>query len=150
MNINKNDLRYIWYEDVDGNIIKELSDTDCIITKEDIAKYGDITYHTCFPLEITEHVSSCVIEDGKVKFKPLADFNTHIGGGNSKLIVNMAASGDYTLNEALLLYANCCERCTNVLAYKYTNGEEGYAEFSDEWEKCGTSCKFCKDLERRK
>jgi hypothetical protein len=47
----------------------------------------------------------------------------------------MANSGDYTLAEAMALYASCCERCMNVLAYKYLDGKDGYAEYSDEWKK---------------
>jgi hypothetical protein len=33
----------------------------------------------------------------------------------------------------------------NVLVHKYTNGEDGYAEHSEEWDKCGTVCNFCKE-----
>lgn len=29
------------------------------------------------------------------------------------------------------LRASCCERCANVLAYKYLDGKDGYAECSD-------------------
>lgn len=60
-------------------------------------------------------------------------------------VLAMVNSGDFTLSEAIIVYAGSCERCLNVLAYKYTNGEDGYAEYSDEWKKCGTSCKFCED-----
>ena len=38
-----------------------------------------------------------------------------------------------------------CERCMNVLAYKYLNGKDGYEEYSEEWLKCPTVCQFCKD-----
>jgi hypothetical protein len=67
---------------------------------------------------------------------------THIGGDGS-LLVAMANSGDYTLAEAILAYSMSCERCSNVLWHKYTDGKEGYAEHSEEWEKCGTSCQWC-------
>ena len=56
----------------------------------------------------------------------------------------MANSGDYTLGEAIIAYATACERCMNVLSYKYTDGKEGYEEFSDEWKKCRTVCDFCR------
>jgi hypothetical protein len=68
----------------------------------------------------------------------------HIGGGNEAVVLAMANSGDYTLGEAILAYSMACERCANVLAYKYTDGKEGYVEHSEEWEKCGTHCQFCK------
>ena len=70
--------------------------------------------------------------------------STHIGG-NGKLLVAMANSGDYTLTEAILAYSMACERCMNVLWNRYLPGEDGYAEYSEEWKKCGTSCQFCRD-----
>ena len=60
-------------------------------------------------------------------------------------IIAMVNSGDYTLSEALIVYSEACERCMNVLVYKYTNCKDGYPEFSDEWKKAGTCCQFCKD-----
>ena len=62
----------------------------------------------------------------------------------------MVNSGDYTLQEALVVYSTACERCTNVLAYKYLNGADGYEEYSDEWKKCNTECDFCKNKEDTK
>ena len=37
-----------------------------------------------------------------------------------------------------------CERCGNVLLYKYLNGKDGYEEYSQEWEKANTECDFCR------
>lgn len=71
-------------------------------------------------------------------------FNTTYGGGQD-VILAMVNSGDYTLEEAISVYSSACERCMNVLAYKYTNGADGYAEHSEEWEKCNTECDFCKN-----
>jgi hypothetical protein len=62
---------------------------------------------------------------------------------DDKTVLAMVSSGDFTLSEAIIAYATACERCMNALAYKYSNGEEGYAEHSPGWEKCRTSCKFC-------
>lgn len=71
--------------------------------------------------------------------------HTTIGSGNEDVILAMANSGDYTLSEAIVVFANACERCMNVLAYNYTNGSDGYAEYSDEWKKANTECNFCKN-----
>lgn len=137
--------------------------------KECSVKYFDyVTYHTCFPLQITETIDEycyhpknlfvkhlCYIfkplrryldkknKDHKT-FKRLCDCNTFISGGNQDVILAMANSGDYSLSEALMLYSQSCERCTNVLAYKYLDGKDGYAEYSDDWEKCNTVCDFCR------
>lgn len=70
---------------------------------------------------------------------------TTIGSGNEDVILAMANSGDYTLSEALAVYANACERCMNVLAYKYLDGKDGYAEYSEEWKKANTVCEYCKN-----
>ena len=70
--------------------------------------------------------------------------STHIGGGSEEVILAMANSGDYTLGEAIIVYANACERCMNVLCYKYLDGKDGYPEYSEEWKKCNTVCDFCK------
>ena len=68
----------------------------------------------------------------------------HLTWNDEKTILAMEKSGDFTLSEAIIVYATACEKCMNVLVHKYTNGEDGYAEYSEEWKKCGTSCKFCR------
>jgi hypothetical protein len=72
-------------------------------------------------------------------------FSSSTTWNDERTILAMVNSGDFTLTEAIIAYAESCERCLNVLTHKYTNGEDGYAEHSPEWEKCGTSCKFCSD-----
>jgi len=166
MNINKADLnRFHWYEDENGNIIDIADDGS---TSEVVRNGYGITYHSLFPLEITEHIDSYCwkpktrLQKFLCKFKPLyrllekkhhtektfnhlVDFNTHIGGGNQDVIMAMVNSGDYTLSQALVLWSQSCERCMNVLAYNY-GCNDGYAEFSEEWKKCNTVCKFCEDI----
>ena len=127
--------RHIWFEDNDGNI----KTFDYVPRTEEIA---GMTRHVIFPLEITEHISF-VKEDGTEGEE--YNINCHIGSGNEDVIIAMVNSGDYTLSEALMLWSKCCERCMNVLAYKYLNGKDGYEEYSEEWLKCHTVCQFCKD-----
>lgn len=171
MNIDKKILdRFHWYEDEQGNII-DISE-DGIPTNNELVRNGyGITYHSCFPLEITEHIDSyCWRPKTKLqkflcRFRPLykilekkhhaektyhriCDCNSHIGGGTQDVIISMVNSGDYTLGQALMLWSHSCERCMNVLAYKYLNGADGYEEFSDEWKKCNTVCKFCESEDR--
>lgn len=73
--------------------------------------------------------------------RPAFTGTTTIGDG--RILLAMANSGDYTLEEAMIAYSEACEKCANVLWHKYTNGQEGYPEGSEEWNKCGTSCKWC-------
>lgn len=138
MHISKEDLnRHIWYED----------DYDNIKTFDYVPSIDEVrgmTYHTLFPLEIVEHISS-VLDDGT--YAPLINCRVSISKGSEDVIIAMVNSGDYTLSEALILWSQCCERCMNVLSYKYLNGEDGYEEYSEEWHKCGTFCKFCNEGE---
>lgn len=186
MNIDREKLKMgIWYEDKNGKMIKKTDDYSCDIPE------GVVTYHSCFPLEVTEKIykvhdknekSSCKHkrkwwekDNGLIKgykghtcaacgcsqlrkwWQPwgrkwdygteatlLLEHHTGIGGGNQDLILAMVNSGDYTLKEAIAVLASACERCLNVLAYKYLNGADGYAEHSEEWKKCNTVCDFCK------
>ena len=134
MNIDKSKLKTgIWYEDADGNYLPAEGDTMTI-------PIGAVTKHVSFPLEVREEIYA--IENGQMK--RILTGCTHIGGGNGDVIVGMVNSGEYTLSEAISVYANCCERCANVLAWKYTNGKDGYPEFSEEWHKARTMCDFCK------
>jgi len=66
-------------------------------------------------------------------------------GWSEDLVLAMAKSGDYTLGESIIIAATSCERCMNVLRNKY--GLDGYEEYSEEWHKAGTSCKFCEESE---
>ena len=59
------------------------------------------------------------------------------------LVLAMANSNDWDLSEAIIIAANSCERCMNALAEKY-GLKWGYKEFGEEWQKCNTSCEFCK------
>ena len=132
----------IWYEDKNGNFIPYDSDSDFNLDPPENAH----TRHVCFPLEINERVEFLKDDEGNSVEKPSSiTWSVHIGGGNSPVILAMANSGEYTLTEALAVYAEACERCSNVLAYNYLNGEDGYAEGSEEWLKCNTECRFCRN-----
>lgn len=159
--------RCYWWEDENGNVID--IPQDAFGSDNELVRNGyGITYHSLFPLEITEHIDNyCWHPKTKLQkflcnfswcyrllekkhhtektFKRCVDFNTHIGGGNQDVIMAMVNSGDYTLSQALMLWSQSCERCMNVIAYKYLNGADGYEEHSEEWKRCGTVCKFCKD-----
>ena len=136
MKIDKSKLPCgIWYEDEHGNIIPFNDGAEP--PKEAVSK------HVSFPLEVREEI--WVNKSKRENGKPDITFSTHIGGGNQDVILAMANSGDYTLSEAIALYASCCERCMNVLAYKYLDGKDGYEEHSEKWKKCGTVCRYCEE-----
>ena len=137
MKIDKSKLKMgLWYEDEDGNFIAYSGDT--VDHPENVR-----SYHVSWPLEVREEV--WFLNDGKREGKPDITWRTHIGGGNQNVLLAMANSGDYTLSEAIAVWANACERCMNVLAYKYLNGSDGYPEYSDEWKKCHTRCAYCRE-----
>lgn len=63
------------------------------------------------------------------------------------LVLVMAMTDEYTLSQAILIAANACERCLNVLAHKY-GLKWGYPEDSEEWKRARTSCQFCQNDEK--
>lgn len=137
MKIDKKVLNYnYWYKDINGNVIEQIGN-ECKIPK------NARIYHSIRPLAIVEEISS--VDPETRHFGKPTRIVTHIDSGCEKTILEMANSGDYTLSEALYLLSQCCERCTNVLIYKYINGEDGYPEYSEEWHKCNTVCRFCKN-----
>lgn len=60
------------------------------------------------------------------------------------LVVAMAVSKDFTLQEALYAVANACQRCRMVLMNKYAPEHGGYSDMSDEYYKSTARCRFCK------
>ena len=143
-----------WYEDENGNKVGEEDPNACI-------------YRRCFPLELHEMIyeycyhpqNSFIkylckkskkfykwISKGKDKtFREIVGTTTSFGSKLSQeCIVAMVNSGDFTLEQAIWVYANSCERCMNALIFKYLNGADGYEEHSEEWNNCNTHCDFCK------
>ena len=140
-----------WFEDAKGN---EVSSEDPRV----------MYYKSCFPLKVHKtldeycyHPTNPIIKflSGKIPgfynfisknkpktFKTIFDSVTTYSGGQD-CIVAMVNSGDYTLEEAVYIWVNSCERCSNVLENKYLGKEYGYPEYSDKWKKCNTECDFC-------
>ena len=59
------------------------------------------------------------------------------------LVLAIANSGDVGgLGDAILIVANTCGRCMNALAFAYGLAW-GFPEGGEDWDKCGTSCRFC-------
>lgn len=66
MKIDKSKLKIgIWYEDAEGNILST-GDTSVDPT---CAPEGAVTYHSCFPLEMTERVYTVHTAEDKKKCK---------------------------------------------------------------------------------
>lgn len=142
-----------WFEDANGKEVSSESPDACY-------------YRHCFPMEIHQildeycyHPTNPIVKflcqkshrfykwisKGKPKtFRTILDCTSTYGGGQDA-IVAMVNSGDFTLEQAIWVWANSCERCMNALTYKYLDGKDGYEEYSDEWKKCNTECGFCKN-----
>ena len=167
MNVNLEKLQmHSWFEDEEENIYP--NDPNMNLPDKDY-----FTYHSIFPCTYTEQIDSYMCHPEYLHennslyqallhfrpfrrfmlkrhrndktFKRIANMNTSYGSKFSQdCIVSMVNSGDYTLEEAIFVYCNSCERCMNVLLYKYLNGADGYKEYSEEWKKCNTVCEWCK------
>jgi hypothetical protein len=170
MNIEKAKREFVncFYEDDDYNVIdrSNFDKTEQWNIPEN-ARYCT----TCFPLEIIDDfqaiyyqpkskiVNYLCSKSGKFnsfiqkkynsKKKMHHSFSCSMNISKSKetqdCIINMVLTGDFTLEEALYVYSHSCERCSNALIYKYTNGEDGYPEFSEQWFKTNTCCPYCYD-----
>ena len=169
MNVDLTKLKMThWYEDEDGNVYE--ADPNFELPKKDY-----FTYHVVNPCVYTEHISSytchpqnyhknsCLYQAmlhfkwfyrlmkkkyrNHMTYKPMLDLNTGFGSiFSQECIVAMVNSGDYTLSEAIYVYCNACERCSNVLLHKYLKGGDGYEEYSEEWKKCNTVCDWCREI----
>lgn len=133
MNIDQSKIKTgVWFEDSDGNMVE--CEQDSSFTTGGTPKGG--TMHAAFPLEISERIYN---DAGKL----ILTGKTHLT--DESTILAMANSGDYSLKDAIMVLRQCCERCHNVLSFKYLNGEAGYPEYSEEWKKANTCCDFCQD-----
>ena len=147
MKINLEKLKtHWWFEDEEGNIYPNTSTFNLPKDKE------YFTYHTIFPCTYSEELIEYCIHESKdpvnMTFSTLIRTNTSYGSKTAQeCIVAMVNSGDYTLEEAIYVFANACERCMNVLIHKYLNGADGYEEYSEEWHKANTVCDWCKEEE---
>lgn len=164
MNINLDKYnRGHWFEDAEGNILPYECSLDI---NEKYTKGEVIIYKHAYPLEYHEYIDEyCYhpknpiikllcrhvpgfynwFSKGKDRtFKNVADIRTTYTCGE-KCIVAMVNSGDYSLAEAIYIYANSCERCMNALEYKYLGEGNGYPEFSEEWNETNTQCDFCEN-----
>lgn len=161
MNIDLSKMKKYWFEDEEGNVYDDSSEVP--------AEYdGTLTYHSANPCVFTEEISEYYyhpknwfvkllcrnfkiyrkLSKGKpYTFKPLLTGHTTYGGKWAQdCIVAMVNSGDYSLDQAIWVFASSCERCMNALLYKYLDGSDGYPEFSAEWKRANTVCDFCRDI----
>ena len=144
MTIHKNKfIRGIWCEDKDRNFINAPSGNDISYPENAVVACQ------CHPLWINIDFYRLKDYDGVHTYRREDRSFTKcvsINGWKEDTILAMVNSGDYTLNEALTIFAYACNRCQNALAYKYLDGTAGYAEYSDEWVNDGHKCDFCKDM----
>lgn len=160
MYINLKERKYYWFEDENGNKYDEILNEN---------SHGVFTYHTDWSCQVSESIDEfcyhpknwfmkLLCRNKKIfrffnqrkdrTFKHLLTFNTTFGSKwAQECIVAMVNSGDFTLDDAIWVFTHSCERCMNVLLYKYLNGSDGYQEGSREWTRANTQCEFCKKPE---
>lgn len=131
--IDKSRLLTLWYENEKGD--KYIPDLKDALHNIPIDKY---------PYQVSQFPN--VLRTTYLKCYD--DKSEEVASGESSwsedLVLAIANTGEYSLSEAILIVVQSCERCMNALAHKYNIGW-GYPEHSKEWNKCGTSCEFCKE-----
>lgn len=121
---------WLWYEDEDGNRIP---------TTEEHETTGEMpenahTMHTRFPNELRE--SLYLLGEGG------GDLGSMSSTWSDDVVTAMVRSGDWTAQDAIMVFAQACERCMNVLWHHY-DGRDGYPFGSDEYWRCNTCCQMC-------
>lgn len=125
------DWPQLWYENKDGE--KWIPDFDNGMPEPPEGFKYQVSSFAC-QLEETY----LAIEDGNSK---------EIANGHSgywKEVVEAMVRAGFPLDQSILIQANACARCVNVLAWEF--GVGGYALYSINWHKCGTTCRICKGL----
>lgn len=121
-------FEWLWYEDKDGNRIEttEEHETTCVFPE------NAHTMHTQFPHELRHNIS--LMEGGELGY----------GGStwSDDVVTAMVRSGDWTAQDAIMVYAQSCERCMNVIAHHYGCGD-GYPFGSDAYWETNTCCQMC-------
>lgn len=123
-------FEWLWYEDTDGNRIP---------TTEEQDNSGE------FPSNAhTQHSQFCDLRHGIVMME--VEGGGEIGSGSSTwsddVVTAMVRSGDWTAQDAIMVYAQGCERCINVLWHHY-DGSDGYPFGSEEYWRTNTCCSMC-------
>lgn len=137
MRIDKTKLKIgLWFTNEEGNVIPRDGEEQPV---------GAVYAHVCHPLEIREDCFKVREDGGYGGNDKVYSGVTHLSRSTGQLVVAMVNSGDYDLYEALAVLRESCERCTNVLWNLYLPEVDGYAEHSEEWNKCNTVCDFCRD-----
>lgn len=135
----------MWLEDEDGNFLAEPDADDNgdpfggewgKAIKSGKGKY----YNVRFPFELRTFIHR-LTEDGS------EEVGSSGGTFDGNLVVAIVNSGDYDYNQSVILAADSCERCLNVLLNRYIGDRDhGYEEFSEGWKKSGTQCRHCEHL----
>lgn len=126
-------FEYLWWEDKKGNRLETPPEAH-----EGYAQpAGAHTMHTKFPNMLREDIL-LLNKDGS---------STNLGYGESSwsddVVTAMIRSNEWTAEDALMVYAQACSRCMNVLANHYLGDGEGFKFGSDEYWNTNTCCEMC-------
>lgn len=147
MDITKDKLRILWYEDENGEFLGE---PDYHSNRGPEIPEGSRYQVSQFPLQlITTYLR--MNDDGTG-----AEMGHATASFPENLPVAIVNAGHWGLGDAILMSALSCERCLNVLLWEYqyyyplsrggVEHDRGYAEYTEEWLRCPTECLFCEDM----
>lgn len=123
------DWPYLWYENEFGErVVPEPQKAD-----PSEQPPGFKYQHSTFPCELQHRIHDCEAK------QPLATGSTNYW----QQIVEAMVRAGHPLDKSVLVVAEACERCMNVLAWEYRVG--GYPYESEAYNKAGTSCRICEN-----
>ena len=137
MRVDQISLANLWYENAEGNsALPQFPPPPLGATIFSVPKPPDGFNYQHFRLCVVRH--SIYNANGEAIAESESTWNDNLAG-------EMFKSGDYCLQNAIMIAAISCERCANALLHKYCGN--GCPEYSEEWFNIKTECEFCKYME---
>lgn len=119
----------LWYEDDDGNRIDDDLPEDAGVpegARYQLSQFPNVLHDSM--LQLNDDGTSSEILRGSRGFP-------------DDVVTAMVRSDEWDVSDAIMVAAQSCERCLNVLAHAY--GLEGYAYGSEPYWQAGTRCRMC-------
>ena len=128
----------LWYEDEDGNNLGEpkYSNDEAPVEPEG-ARYQLSQFPNYLRdsmLRLNDDGTSTAVMEGNRGFP-------------EDLVTAMVRTAEWDVGDAIMVAAQSCERCLNVLCQCYLGADEGYKFASEPYWKCGTRCKLCDHID---
>lgn len=108
--------------------------------------FPSLDTHKWMDVRLTPALKIMAFNLRNISGSPLEIREKEINAINPDLVCALVKIEGMNLVDAITFAGECCERCNNLLGYRYSLGY-GYPHTSDEAEKCSTKCSCCKQID---